>query len=126
MATGSDNATNTLERTYALALLEMADKEGRAAQVADELKQLGRVLEDQPDLKRLLASRILSVSDRADSIDKIFKGEVSDLVYRFLQVANLKGRLEWLPGMVTAFSQLLDERKRGCRGSSSRRPTVVE
>ncbi len=111
VSTGNDNATNTLERTYAMALLDMAAQAGTEVEVGDELKQLGRLLDEQPQLKNLLASRMLSTQDRAGSLESIFKGKVSDLVYRFMQVANLKERIGYLPGMIIAYGQLLDERR---------------
>ena len=111
MATSkTDNTTNSLEWTYAAALLEMADGQDRTDDLADELKQLGQLMDDQPDVLRLLSSRVLSTSQLADSIEKIFKGRVSDLLYRFLQIANQKGRFDSLPGIIRAYRLLLDDR----------------
>lgn len=97
---------------YAAALLELAEEAGGLDDVALEMAELGDLIAKQPDLGRLMSSRVLSASERASSIERIFKGKVSDVVYRFLQVVNSKGRLEELPAIVEAFSKLVD-RKRG-------------
>lgn len=102
-------AVGSVERVYAGALLDMAKQAGQLDEVADELEQLGQLLDTETDLLRLLSSRVLSTQARKSSIEAIFKGRVSDLVYQFLQVVNEKGRLDVLPGIVRAYAQLLDE-----------------
>ena len=102
-------AVGSVERVYAGALLDMAKQAGQLDEVADELKQLGQLLEAQPDLLRLMSSQVLSSQARSRSVEAIFQGRVSDLVYRFLQVVNEKGRLDVLPGIIQAYVKLLDE-----------------
>lgn len=104
-------AVGSVERVYAAALLDMAGQAGQLDETTDEMEQLGQLLDAQRDLLRLLSSRVLSAQARGGSIEAIFQGRVSDLVYRFLQVVNEKGRLDILPGIVRAYAQLLDEHR---------------
>ncbi|MCX5662196.1 MAG: ATP synthase F1 subunit delta [Planctomycetota bacterium] len=105
MATDQNPVIESVQSVYALALLELANEAGSIDAVAAEIQQLGEVLEQSPDLVALLESRVLSVQDRAGIIDRIFKPRVSDLLFRFLQVLNLKNRLNILPGMIVAYRQ---------------------
>ena len=102
-------AVGSVERVYAGALLDMAKQVNQLDEVADELEQLSQLLEAQPDLLRLMSSQVLSSQARRRSLEAIFQGRVSDLVYRFLQVVNQKGRLDVLPGIIYAYAKLLDE-----------------
>lgn len=105
------SAGHAVEQVYAEALLDMAGEAGQLNEVADELKQLGELLQTQPQVQHLLSSQLLSTAERASSIEAIFKGRVSDLLYRFLQVVNEKQRLDCLAGIILAFSALQDERQ---------------
>ncbi|MCC6679999.1 MAG: ATP synthase F1 subunit delta [Phycisphaeraceae bacterium] len=106
------NTTTAIDRTYAAALLQMADAEGRLDEVADEVNQLAQLLRDNESLHKLLACRTLTVGEMQSVLERLFAGRVSDLVYRFLQVVNRKSRLGELAGFLDAFNVLLD-RKRG-------------
>ena len=101
----------SVDMVYATALVEMAQSAGKLDLVAEEMSQLGELLAQDADLRRLLESRILSIEERAAAIDRIFNGQVSDLVYRFLQVVNRKNRLNELSGIVRAFHKLFAEHK---------------
>ncbi len=104
-----DNVS-AVARVYAQALLEMADEAHQVNEIGEELVQLGQLLSDHNELLALLANRLISTDERSDSLEKIFKGRVSDLVYRFLLVVNRKDRLGELPGVIAGYAQLLDER----------------
>ncbi len=104
----NQNSISSAERVYAESLLQMADAENKLSDVAKEMEDLAELLESQPDLRRLLGSRVLSVEERAASIERIFKGRTSDLVYRFLRVVNDKGRLGDLLNISRAFEMLHD------------------
>ncbi len=110
MSTTQSNLFDAVAQVYAQALLDMADEANQTAEVAQELEELGRLLEDQPEVFGLLSNRVVSVQERAKSIESIFQGNVGDLMYRFLQVVNQKSRFEALPSIVRAYDRLLDER----------------
>ncbi len=109
MSQHTNNTVNSLERVYAQALLDLAQQAKQTSDIADELEQLGDLINQQPQLLAVLANRLLSVAERASTLEKVFKGRVSDLLYRFLLVVNNKHRLDSLPGIVHGYKQLLDE-----------------
>jgi F-type H+-transporting ATPase subunit delta len=47
---------------------------------------------------------------RSAALDKIFKGRVSDLTFRFLHILNQKGRIGYLSSIAAAFDQQTQER----------------
>lgn len=102
---------DSVGQTYALALLQLAEESGDVEVVSGQLDELGRLLQTEIDLCRLLESRVLSVVERRGVIERIFKDQMVDVLYRFLQVVNQKNRLHHLPKIITAFAALLDERR---------------
>ena len=108
----SANPTSAIDRTYAAALLQMADAAGKLDEVAGEVDQLALLLRDNVSLRELLACRTLTPLEMQAVLERLFAGRVSDLVYCFLQVVNRKSRLGELASFLDAFNVLLD-RKRG-------------
>jgi len=100
-----------LEEVYAQSLLELADEKGELDAVAEEVDQIRTLLDDQPQLLDLLSTRTLSREERAGIIDRLFKGNVSQVTYGFLRVLNDKSRIVALPGVAVAFSRLLDQKR---------------
>lgn len=103
--------SDAVSNVYAEALLEAAEATGELDSISEEVASLGAVLRDQPQLKALLTAPSLNHADRRDLIDRVFKDNVSSVVYRFLRVVNDKHRLAALPGIVKAFSEMLAERQ---------------
>ena len=102
-----------LDQTYAAALWELAQEagDGTVADVVDQMRRIGALAEQQPDLVRLLSTQILSTQQRSQIIDQVFKGRVDDLIHRFIQILNSKSRLDHLTGIVAAFARLVDEQR---------------
>lgn len=108
MASDNNNATNSIERVYAQALLELSEAAGQIDAIRDEMLEVGQLIANQPELAKLLDSKILRSESLASAIKAIFEGKVSDVVYRFLQVLNNKGRIDQLPGVIRAYEQLVE------------------
>lgn len=110
MANDKKTVIESVQRIYATALLDLAQDCGAVESVVAEVKLLGEILRDSPDLVALLDSRVLTVEQRSAVIDRVFRNRVSDLLLRFLQVLNRKSRLGALPLIVVAFEQTHEER----------------
>jgi F-type H+-transporting ATPase subunit delta len=108
-----DSPPDALAEVYARSLFEMADEQGKRATVESCLGELEDILEsarENPRFGEFLASRVLPTKERSESIEKIFKGRISDLTLRFLQVVNEKGRLSHLPAIVAAYDRTVQEK----------------
>lgn len=104
------NQADSVVRVYAQALLDIAQENHQMLEVADQLQQLDDLLNAHPELLGLLSSRVVPTQERTGIIETVFNGRVGDLLYRFLQVVNSKGRLDILPGIIRAYALLVDER----------------
>ncbi len=118
MSADSVSQFGAVERIYARALIEAADEAGEAVDVSAAVAGLGELLEQEPGLAGLLASRALTATQRAESLERIFKGRTHDLLYRFLRVVADKGRLDVLPGIVRAYAKIEDERRNIIEGTA--------
>lgn len=105
----SEAQPDALANIYAKSLFELAEAKGGRAAVETCLSELEEILElarSNPKFGELLSSRALPAAARSGSLDKIFKGKVSDLTYKFLQVLNSKDRLGYLPPIAGAFDSI--------------------
>jgi F-type H+-transporting ATPase subunit delta len=109
----SEAHSDALADVYAKSIYQLAEAKGGQATVEDIAGELETILEltrTDPRFGEFLASRVLPVADRARSIDAIFKGRVSDLTFRFLQILNEKGRLYHLPAIGAAYDALVQQK----------------
>ena len=111
MASQNTGATESVERVYAQALYELVEAQGQIDDIRQELAQLGQLLGQSSQLASVIDSRVLRSESLRGIIERTFKGNVSDLFYRFLQVLNEKGRLSILPGVIRSFDELVEEKQ---------------
>lgn len=108
-----ESQIDALSEIYARSLFELAEAKGGRGMIEGCLGELEDILElarGNPRFGEFLASRVLPVKDRAESLTNIFAGKASDLTVRFLQVLNQKGRLSHLPSIAAAYDQLVQEK----------------
>jgi F-type H+-transporting ATPase subunit delta len=99
----------SLDLVYAQALLELAVEAGSLQTVYEEVNALQALSAANPDLDRLLGSRMLGREQRAGLVKKLFEGRVNPLVYKFLMVLNSRDRLHSWKGIVSAFGQVYEK-----------------
>jgi F-type H+-transporting ATPase subunit delta len=104
-------ATNDkIASVYAHALLELAQKQGgnaRAQEVGEEFREFAEVITSDKSLRALLASPTVERSARSAALERILRGNVSDILLRFVMVVDRKGRLGHLVEMEAAYDELL-------------------
>jgi F-type H+-transporting ATPase subunit delta len=108
-----DSPPDATARVYARSLFELANRHGGQAEIESTVAELEDILEmarQDPKFGEFLSSPSISTADRAKALDKIFKGRVSDLTYKFLQVLNDKGRIAQLSSISAAFDQESQEK----------------
>ena len=90
-------------RVYSTAMLELAQAQGEADSLREELLDLVAYLDRSPELDSFLARPTVDVAARCASIEKIFRGRASDLLVDTLQVLNRKERLGLLRGVAETY-----------------------
>lgn len=97
-----------LALTYAQALIELAGD--RAADIGQDLDGIAEVLEASPAFALYLADPAIGHIERTQTLERIFKGKVDDLVWKFIGTMNNKGRAGHLPEVIAAYRELLDHK----------------
>src|SRR5262249_3317940 len=105
MATSLDIQLELAE-VYARSLFELVEKAGSADRVGRELDQLTQLVDGQPELADFMSSAIIGEEQRAASLDRMFRGKLSDLVLNTLQIMNEHGRSEFVPALARQFAAM--------------------
>src|SRR2546421_269195 len=93
---------------YAQSLLELANESKRAEAMAQELEALREILATNPTFRMYLGDPGISVAERHEALNRIFKGNVSQLLLNFLGVLNEKNRLRILDQIIDTYHDLLE------------------
>jgi F0F1-type ATP synthase delta subunit len=98
---------------YAQSLLEVCDKAGGnavAEACASELRDLAEIIRGDRKFAEFLRTPIVGNDRRKAALEKIVRGRVSDLVFRFVMVLANHGRAGRIADVADAFDALLQER----------------
>ncbi|MEM8963609.1 MAG: ATP synthase F1 subunit delta [Acidobacteriota bacterium] len=94
-----DDKQVALAGIYSRALLDLAHRQGKTTELLDELRQVAALSADNEAFAQLL-SPLVESTQRRDSLERLFRGKLSDLTVDALQVINDKERLNLLPTIV--------------------------
>lgn len=108
MPTHSAQPVDTVARTYAKALFELADKHSQLEAVEADLQALAELWNSNADLQRLMSSRVITTEQRAGMVERLFHGKLNDLAYRFVQVLTGNDRGDKLAMVAEAYDDLMD------------------
>lgn len=86
---------------YARAALRLAEKQGTADEMLEEVFGVAKILGEHPEVERHLLTPLVDEVTRRAFLEKILRGRVSDLLVDTLQVMNRKGRA----GLLRAFGE---------------------
>ena len=98
---------------YAQSLLEVCDKMGGnavAEACSSELRDLAEIIRADKKFAEFLKTPIVGTDQRKATLEKIVKGRVSDLVFRFIMVLANHGRASRIADVSDAFDSLMQER----------------
>lgn len=107
MASNVTGATG-LSGRYATALFELADEEKQLDAVAGDLTDVGAMLDESDDLRRLIRSPVISREDQQKAMQAVLEeAGISTLTRNFIGVVIDNRRLFELPGMIKGYLALL-------------------
>lgn len=82
----------SLADVYADALVEAAAERGEAEAIADELADLIGYMDSHPEFAAFLTAASVDDDPRRESLERVFRGRMHDLLLNLLQVLNNRGR----------------------------------
>lgn len=105
-----------ISKVYAEALFRVAKEKDQLQQVAEDLRFLTHdLVQLDPNIRAYFANATIGHQEKAVSIEKAFRGQLSDITTDFLQVLNRHARLEILLCVESAYRELVDEHFRRVR-----------
>jgi F-type H+-transporting ATPase subunit delta len=109
MANRNRTHASPLALAYAQSLLELANERNQAEAVGQELAALAQIVAENPQFREMLTNPAVSLDERAGLLDRIFRHNVSELLFNTLGVLNRKNRLGVIDQIAQGYADLLDE-----------------
>lgn len=104
---------DAIAEIYARSIFDLSFERGQQAlaeRVASELESILDMARQDKRFGEFLASRILPMNKREESLRRMLTGKCEELTRDFLLTLNRKGRLGHLPAITAALDQILQER----------------
>ena len=97
-----------IAQNYASALLSIAIDDKKVIDYQKEVKELRKIIKDNPDLILLLDSHFLSMEERMHNVETLLKGFSPDII-NFLKIIVKHNRVNYLNDILEAFNSLCNE-----------------
>ena len=100
------SALNEVADKYSMALVELAQDKGSAAEVAKDMDALASILKTNKDLKKFLSSPVADNKGKVAAVAKIATAAgMSKISTNFVNVLIAKGRAGWLEDICMAYEE---------------------
>jgi len=97
-------------RIYARSAFALAEQQDAAESLQEELEELVKQLDKEPALENFLSSPLVEIGERQQMLDRLFAGQMSEILLDTLQVMNRKGRSGLVRALAEAYRQEFEER----------------
>src|SRR5215207_1870195 len=98
-----------LSVAYAQSLLQLANERKEGEPLGQQLADVRKIVESNASAGEMFTNPSVSVDERAKLLDKVFRHNVSPLIFNLLGVMNQHGRLGLITQVAEAYDDLLDE-----------------
>ena len=99
-----------IAQNYASALLSLAVDDNKVILYQEEVKELRKIIRDNPDFLLLIESRFLSVKEREENAEKLLSNFSTDVV-NFIKIIIKHNRVNYLIDILDAFNSLCNENR---------------
>jgi len=99
---------SSLAGSYAKGLLEIAEAQGQAYELAKEMSLIAATVGSHLQLSQALSDTGLPVAKRLEIVEEIFQGKISALAIGFLQTVALTGNAKIIGLIADKYSQGLE------------------
>ena len=100
-----------LDRRYALALYEIAEKNGKVEEYIKELKEILELIKTNEELLSVVKHPEITTSQKKRVFKSIFKGKVDDYILGFLLILIEKDRILYLEEKINEMEKIHLERQ---------------
>lgn len=107
----TDDSTIAIADSYAQALLELTEQQGVSDAVLEELTTLQAGLATDADLANFMTSAAIDKDARAKTMERAFRGKMSDVLVNALLVMNAKGRSSIIAALADRYRRALELRR---------------
>ena len=97
---------NLLAKRYAQALFDLSLENKLEEKVAADMRLVGSVLEENRELRRVLANPVLHDDKKVKILNKIFENDLTELSLRFFSLLIRKRREVYLETICQAFEDI--------------------
>jgi F-type H+-transporting ATPase subunit delta len=105
-----DTVVSGVAGRYASALFSLAQDERQAESVANALTRFDGLIDESPDLQRLVRSPVFSAADQLKAFDAILaQTEISGVAANFIRLVTSKRRLYFIREMIADYRKLYDK-----------------
>lgn len=98
-----------VSKTYGEALFEVAQEEGKTRELMEEIRELQKVLAENPEFDKMMKHPGVSKQEKAAAVETIFRGRMSDELTGFLEIVVDKERYGELPEIFRYFIDRVKE-----------------
>lgn len=102
---------------YAQALLEVAQKEGQAEKVLEQINQFQKGAASLPQLRKFWENPRIPSEEKKNLIDRIFEAEKEGLLARFVDLLLRKGRIQYLEATFLSYQKVHDRQRGVMKGT---------
>ena len=99
-----------IAQNYASALLSLAIDDDKVITYQEEVKELRKIINDNPDFLLLIESRFLGVNERMENAEKLLSNFSTDVV-NFIKIIIKHNRVNYLLDILDAFNSLCNENR---------------
>lgn len=96
-----------LALAYAQSVLDLANDQQQAESVSEELDRLATIVEENPSFREVLTNPSISPDERQGLLERLFRGNISPLLFNVLGVLNTKNRLGLIEQIAQGYDDLL-------------------
>lgn len=102
-------ASDSLVKSYAEALFQVARAEEKLDRVEEELTRLNKSLDSNAELREFLSDTKISSEGKKSGLFQIFGGKISAITLHWINMVVDQGRQRRLPVIIEAFLTLAEE-----------------
>ena len=99
---------NEIASRYGLALYSLAEERNNILPLQNEVRELRKILHENPDFIMVLNSSFLTIEERIDIVDKTFKDVDKDIV-TLIKILIKNGRAHYLEDVFQVFNSYCNE-----------------